>query len=137
MWNPNIHCDVGDILWSCDFLMNTYRLKVLLLTAMLTLACGMSALPSDASFRSHDRSFPSIGSAPIPSQSEMVVCHSGGLNVRKSPNGAHAGQWLKDGDIVTVTGVDTIAEDMSAWTPIRTVAGSGYVNAHYLCEVTK
>lgn len=115
--------------------MNTYRLKVLLLTAMFTLACGMSA-PS-AEIRSHNRNYPSIGSAPIPSQSEMVVCHSGGLNVRKTANGAHAGQWLKDGDIVTVTGQSMVLEDMSLWTPIRTVTGDGWVNRRYICEVTK
>lgn len=106
-------------------------LKLLIGLAMFTAACGAAALPA-ASITSHDVVFPSISSAPIPHQSEMV-CHSGGLNVRKSANGEHAGIWLVDGQVVTVTGVDTIAEDMSAWTPIRTGKGAGFVNARYLC----
>ncbi len=65
----------------------------------------------------------------------MVVCNSGGLNVRKTANGEHAGWWLRDGQIVTVTGSDTIAEDMSAWTPVLFEGKRGFVNSRFLCDL--
>jgi len=118
-----------------DFTMTNSHLRaiVLLLLPVLSLACGAQAIPA-AVITSHDVIFPSLAAAPIPSQSEMVVCVQKSLNVRKSAGGEHANIWLKDGDIVTMTGVDTITEDMAAWTPIRTVAGEGFVNRRYLCN---
>ena len=110
------------------------RAIVLLLLPVLSLACGAQVVSAAVENRLYNRIFPSLAAAPIPSQSEMVVCVQKSLNVRKSAGGEHANIWLKDGDIVTVTGVDTITEDMAAWTPIRTVAGEGFVNRRYLCN---
>lgn len=104
------------------------------LLSLLSFACGMQALPA-ASITSHDVLFPSVAAVPIPRQSEMVVCNSGGLWVHEQAGIESVEIYsLKDGDIVTVTGVDTITEDMAAWTPIRTVAGEGFVNRRYLCN---
>lgn len=105
--------------------------KVLIYLSLLTLpalACGMQLPPQAANMKSNNVKFPSLAPAPIPHQSEMVVCVPLALNVRQSPNGAHAGVWLNDGDIVTVTGAE---ED--GWTPIV----GGWVKSRYLCEVTK
>lgn len=107
------------------------------LLSLMALSCGMQAAPAAVENRLYDRIFPLLAAAPIPSQSEMVVCNSGGLWVHEQAGIESVEIYsLKDGDIVTVTGVDTITEDMAAWTPIRTVAGEGFVNRRYLCNTT-
>lgn len=110
---------------------NKTILTVLICTSILTLSCGMMSA----------KIYPPVLAAPVPARAktesrtdagkQMTVCNSGGLNVRVSPNGTHAGVWLIDGQIVTVTGAGVVTEDMGLWIPIT----EGWVNARYLCEV--
>lgn len=108
---------------------------------LAVLACGMQPVPQAGNIRLNDRIFPVLAAAPIPINAELAqVCNSGGLWVRVAAGIENDEVYsLNDGDIVTLNteDIDTVTEDMSIWKSIRTDAGDGWVNARYLCEVTK
>ena len=105
------------------------------MVSLVIMACGM---PTAAMV------YPEIVSAPVPVHKDtyintevnttinMVVCNSGGLNVRQAAGDLSASiRQLTDGESVTVRKPATITDDMGMWYEL---VDGGWVNARYLCE---
>ena len=109
--------------------MKRYTLLVALLVA--SLACASTAIPAaPAELPTGNKMIimPAVMSAPVPTVS-MVVCHSGGLNLRTGAGTNYpAVDVLADGEIVEIIR-DPEAEKIG-WRHVK----GGYVNARYLCR---
>jgi len=111
--------------------MKRYTLLVALLVA--SLACASTALPAAPELPTGNKMIimPAVMSAPVPTVS-MVVCHSGGLNLRTGAGTNYpAVDVLADGTIVEIIRDPEV--EKIGWWHIK----GGYVNARYLYEVCK
>ena len=100
-----------------------------IILALVTLSCGvMTTIPVPGAISAPA---PRVNMRPQVNTAEMVVCKSGGLNVRKSPAGDHDNKWKHDGDIVTVKLPATDTPDMGLWYELTT---GGWVNGKFLCK---
>ena len=100
-----------------------------IILALVTLSCGvMTTIPVPGAISAPA---PRVNMRPQVNTAEMVVCKSGGLNVRKSPAGDHDNKWKHDGDIVTVKLPATVTPDMGLWYELTT---GGWVNGKFLCK---
>jgi uncharacterized protein YgiM (DUF1202 family) len=101
------------------------------LLAILSLSCASTALPAappELPTGARMISLPAVMSAPVPPVS-MVVCHSGGLNLRTGAGMNYpAVDVLADGTIVEIIRDPEV--EKIGWRHIK----GGYVNAGYLCR---
>lgn len=107
------------VLWGCSIELITAAV----ILALVTLSCGVMPVPVG----NPPTGAPGVNMKAHIDTSEMAVCKSGGLNVRETPayDGKHAGEWLKDGDPVTVK-----LPDEKGWYQLT---GGGWVNGRFLC----
>lgn len=111
------------VLWGCSIELITAAV----ILALVTLSCGVMPVPVG----NPPTGAPGVNMKAHIDTSEMAVCKSGGLNVRETPAGKHAGAWLEDGDIVTVKLPATVTEDMGLWYEL---VDGGWINARYTCD---
>jgi uncharacterized protein YgiM (DUF1202 family) len=100
------------------------------LLVLVSISCASTAIPAAPELPTGNKAIimPAVMSAPVPSIS-MVVCHSGGLNLRTGAGMNYpAVDVLADGTIVEIIRDPEV--EKIGWRHIK----GGYVNARYLCK---
>ena len=111
-----------------------WKLSVICLT-LSVMACGMPLVTQTPESVNSPKLINT--STQIPTETStavMIVCNSGGLNVRPMAGDLKTAiDYKHDGDSVTVIlSTRTVTEDMALWYEL---IDGGWVNGRFLCEV--